>query len=154
MMLYLSRHGEASHAGPGAPSSLTPKGLSDVTRMAEVLAQKKKIKITALWHSPLTRAVQTGEIYRQTFGISVDLAVEKQTLAPDGDFNQTYQELINWKGGDLLIVSHLPFLPNLAALLEEGSGNSSSFSFPTAGVAAFELKNPFKFLWALDPAGI
>ena len=154
MFLYLSRHGEASHSGPGAPSSLTPRGLTNVTNMAEYLSQKKKIKISTLWHSPLTRAFQTAEIYRKTFGIPAALVAEKETLAPDGDFNQTYQELTHWKGGDLLIVSHLPFLPNLTALLEEGSGSSSPYSFPTAGLAAFDLGENPKFLWSLDPSSL
>ncbi len=153
MMLYLSRHGEASHSGPGSPSSLTPRGKSEAARMAEHLVQQKKIKATLLWHSPKIRAVQTAEIYRMAFGGAGLPMEEKDWLEPDGDINTARREILALKGGSLIIVSHLPFLPNLAVLLLEGAAESS-LSFPTAGWAALELAEKPKFLWSLDPSSL
>lgn len=154
MMLYLSRHGEASHTGPGSSSSLTPKGQHDVVRVSEHLIKKKNFNISCIWHSPKTRAVQTAEIYRKAFKATVPVLEEKSTLEPDGDIIGTYQELRAWKGGNLLIVSHLPFLPNLSSLLLEGSEKDSPLSFPTAGLAAFDFKEKVELLWSLDPSSL
>src|ERR1039457_3460314 len=108
MMIYLSRHGAASHSGPDQPSSLTPKGKAEVIRMAEHLIQKKGLKVSSIWHSPKTRAVQTAEIYWKAFG-NLDIPLEeKLNLSPDGDLDQIYQDIHNYKTGNLLLVSHLP----------------------------------------------
>ena len=150
MYLYLMRHGEASHSSPDQPSSLTPKGKSDVARVVEHLIQKKGVKPDTIWHSPKTRAIQTAEIFWKALE-NPALPLEKRAdLSPDGDLELVHQEILAYKGVNLLIVSHLPFLPDLAALLLAGEG--SSLTFPTAGMAAFEWRKTFKLLWTLDPS--
>ncbi len=154
MLIYLSRHGDASHPGPDKPSSLTPRGQSDVTRMAEHLIQEKDLKIDAVWHSPKTRALQTAQIYWKLLGNSGIPLMEKTVLSPDGDANVMRDDLLRQKTGNLLLVSHLPFLPDLAALLTGDSSLPGVFSFPTAGIVAFELDKTFRFLWSLTPESL
>ena len=151
MILYLLRHGEASHSDPGKPSSLTPKGKADVTRLAEHFV-KKHWKIDALWHSPKTRAIQTAGIFREALEIPGKNAEEKNSLSPEGDIQEIYREILAQKSERLLLVSHLPFLPSLASLLTESP--SPPFSFPTSGMAAFEADKTFKLLWTLDPLSL
>ncbi len=150
MLLYLMRHGEASHSSPDQPSSLTPKGISDVARVVEHLIRKKGLKLDAIWHSPKTRAIQTAEIVWKAME-NPPLPLEKRSdLSPDGDLEQVHQEILDHSSGNLLIVSHLPFIPGLAGLLLGGEG--LSLTFPTAGIAAFERGKTFKLLWTLDPS--
>lgn len=154
MMIYLSRHGEASPSGPDKPSSLTPKGRSEIARMAEYLIQKKNLKVSSIWHSPKTRAIQTAEIYWKLSGNTAIPMEEKINLSPDGDASQICREIIGRKDGNLLLVSHLPFLPDLAWLLLNESPGTSTLAFPTAGIAAFEFDKTFKLLWTLKPGTI
>jgi phosphohistidine phosphatase len=150
MLLYLMRHGEASHSSPDQPSSLTPKGKSDVARMVEHLIQKKHIKLDTIWHSPKTRAIQTAEIVWKALE-NPALPLEKRSdLSPDGDADQVYRDILGHVSGNLLVVSHLPFLPDLASLLLEGEDPSPTF--PTSGIAAFDRGKTFKLLWTLDPS--
>ena len=150
MLLYLMRHGEASHSSPDKPSSLTARGQSDVARLAEHLVQKKKLRIDAIWHSPKTRAIQTAEIVWKALENTGLVLEEKKDLSPDGDSEQIHHEILKRKSGNLLIVSHLPFLPDLSGLLL--GGGTQSLTFPTAGIAAFERQGIFNLLWTLDPS--
>ena len=152
MLLYLLRHGEASHPSPDKPSSLTPKGQSDVAHLAEHLTQKKKLKIDQIWHSPKTRAIQTAEIIWKALENTSLPLVQKEDLSPDGDAEQVHRDILSLKGGNLLIVSHLPFLPDLAGLLLEDE--RQTIAFPTAGMAALERGKVFKLLWTIDPSTI
>ena len=154
MLIYLSRHGEASHTGPDKPSSLTPRGQADVTRMAEFLVEKKNFKINAIWHSPKTRAVQTAQIYWKVLENPKTPMEEKISLSPDGDIHEIYNDLLHQKAGNFLLVSHLPFLPDLISLLTRDSPGAPDFNFPTSGIAAFEFDKTFRFLWALDPGSL
>ena len=112
--------------------------------------EKKHIKLDTIWHSPKIRAIQTAEIVWKALE-NPALPLEKRSdLSPDGDLGQVHKEILGHAGGNLLIVSHLPFLPGLAGLLLEGEGQS--ITFPTAGIAAFERGKTFKLLWTLDPS--
>ncbi len=154
MFLYLMRHGEASIPCPIKPSSLTPKGKSDVTRVAEHFIQRKTLKPDAIWHSPKTRAIQTAEIVWKVMDNPALPTREKELIyPPTGIQEQVHREILAYAGGNLLIVSHLPFLPDLAGLLLGWTGNQSLI-FPTAGMAAFKRDKTFKLLWTLDPSSL
>jgi phosphohistidine phosphatase SixA len=151
MFLYLLRHGEASRPGPGKPSSLTPKGKADVTKMAEHL-RGKKIQIGRVWHSPIARAAQTAEIFMKVLGVPDMKREEKEAISPDGDAQAVYHEIIRSSESSLLVVSHLPFLPNLSSyFLKDCPGAPAGLDFPTASMAAFELTQTRQWLWRLDP---
>jgi phosphohistidine phosphatase SixA len=119
-------------------------------RVAEYLIQQKIPRLDAIWHSPKTRAIQTAEMIWKALE-NPALPLEKRNdLTPDGDADQIHQDILGHGNGNLLIVSHLPFLPDLAGiLLEDGD---QVISFPTAGMAAFKRDKNFKLLWTLDPS--
>ncbi len=153
MMLYLARHGDASHPGSNEPSSLTERGKTDITQMALALS-KKNLKIDRLWHSPKIRTFETAEIYGDILAIPKTQRLEKEAIGPDGDALQVYQEVVNLKNESLLVVSHLPFLEELTTLLLEGLDPPPEVLYPTAGIAAFEYDSAWKSLWLMNPSSL
>ncbi len=150
-MLYLLRHGKAARRDPDGPRSLTPQGREEVKSVAEYF-KNKGLKVEALWHSPKTRAVETSGIFLDITGKTGVKVVEKKELKPEGDAQQVYQEINQNDFNSMLVVTHLPFVGELASLLA-GDSLVPEFGFPTAGVAAFERRGKtWKWLWSLDPS--
>ena len=71
MELILVRHGLPLRRevveGPADPE-LSPEGVNQATRLANYLATEK---ITAIYSSPMKRAVQTAEPLAQTIGLPI-----------------------------------------------------------------------------------
>ncbi len=150
-MLYLLRHGKAARQDPEGPRSLTDRGREEVRRVAEYF-KKKGLKVQTLWHSPKTRAVETAEIFMEVTGKTGVKVRENKGLRPEGDAQGALEELDAYKGESLMLVSHLPFVGELASLLACGSCDAD-ITFPTGGLAAFERTGKtWKWLWSLDPS--
>jgi phosphohistidine phosphatase len=147
MLIYLLRHGEAEKPDPDKPKSLTDRGKAEVVRVCAALAQKK-VRVDVLWHSPKKRAVQTARILQEALGLSDKCMEEKDELKPNGDVEEVHRQVLAQKARSLMIVSHLPFLPDLAVAL---TGKGAAPVFPTGGLAAFEGDKTFKLLWTLSP---
>ncbi len=114
--------------------------------------KKHHYSIDTLWHSPKTRAAQTAEIFLNIAGGIGVKKEEKAELKPEGDVNKILSELNGLSGGALLLVTHLPFVEELASQLAADSPHAK-ISFPTAGMAAFERRGKnWKWLWSLDPS--
>ncbi len=151
MKLYLIRHGKASRPDSDGSRTLTPKGKAEVALVAEYF-KKHSCSINTLWHSPKTRAVQTAEIFLKIAGGAGVKQEEKKELKPEGNPAEILSELASRTDGDLILVTHLPFVEELASLLAVDSPEAE-ISFPTAGMAAFERKGKnWKWLWSLDPS--
>jgi phosphohistidine phosphatase len=150
MKLYLMRHGNAASPGPDQPSVLTSKGEKEAVKVG--LWLRKKIQPpTLLWHSPLPRAAQTAGIIQREMGLPPGILVEKEELLPEGNAAETYRTLYKLKG-DLMLVSHMPFLESLLGHFLNPEENPEAFDFPTAGIAALEVgKGNAKLLWTLHP---
>lgn len=155
MKLFLFRHGHAAPSGPDASPCLTPKGRQEVTRMAEYFKAHHQ-PFQHLWHSPKTRAAETAQLFLSIAGYPKVQIEEKDGLKPDGDVHGIYQELTGLKIDSLLVVTHLPFVADLAAQLAEGSPQArAELVFPTAGLAAFERHGrDWKWLWSMDPSSL
>ena len=153
MMLFLFRHGKASRQDADGPRSLTSKGREEVAKVAEYF-KKRGIKVHTLWHSPKTRAVQTAEVFLHVVGKRGVAVEEKKALQPEGDCREIYDEVNVHEGKSLMLVTHLPFVEELASLFACDSPHAE-ISFPTAGLAAFEgEKGSWKWLWSLDPQSV
>jgi phosphohistidine phosphatase len=151
MFVYLLRHGIAAQTSPDGPRALTEKGQAEVALVAEHF-KKKGLKVTQVWHSPKTRAIQTAQVFLKVVGEKGIPVEEKKQLKPEGDDQEILEEINQLKEGSLLLVTHMPFVAGLASLLAEDSPNAQ-FAFPTAGLAAFERKNQrWKWLWSWDPS--
>jgi len=151
MKLFLLRHGQAAKTSPDGSRSLTLHGKDEVRLVGEYF-KKNKLKVEEVWHSPKTRAIETAEIFLETSGNLEAVQEQKDSLKPDGDVDGTMQALEAFKGPSLILVTHLPFVAELACGLDpEKTG--SEMAFPTAGLAAFERKGGrWKWLWSLDPS--
>ena len=150
MILYLARHGEAARPEPNQSLALTPRGRVAVAQCASALG-KLDIRLDGLWHSPKTRATETADIFIQTLGIPRNLVSVKKELSPDGDAEIVYHELELKPCGQLLVVSHLPFLEDLTKLFECDLPAGRSLQFPTSGLTAFQLSHKWQWLWDLRP---
>ena len=151
MNLYLFRHGKAARLDPNQPRSLTVRGIAEVTLVAGYF-KKHHLQINNLWHSPKTRAIQTAEIFLKINDKPEIKVEEKKELKPDGDAREVLEEINLHQNGPLIVVTHLPFVEELALLLAADTPHAK-IAFPTAGVAAFERKGEnWKWLWSLDPS--
>jgi len=149
MFLYLMRHGSAARSSPEASPSLTPEGLSEVRKVAEHF-RLGLYRVDALWHSPLLRAEQTAQTFREILE-NPGLPLEpKDFLTPDSTVEEALGDIEAFEGS-LLIVSHLPFLPTLASRL---LAREAAPAFPTAGLSAFGKGKGFRHLWSLDPGSL
>lgn len=151
MKLYLARHGQAARSASEAPSSLTAQGKTQTQLVAQEL-RKRNLGIQQIWHSPKTRASQTAEIYQSTLKINPAHFISKETLSIDGDIDALYQEILNTKVKNLLLVSHQPLLEELSSLLVAGSDHLPHIAFPTSGIVAFKYDARWKWLWSLKPS--
>lgn len=151
MIVYLLRHGKAARQEPDGPRALTAHGREEAARVAKHF-HKKGLQVQTLWHSPKTRAVQTAEIFLEIIGKKNVKVEERKDIKPEGDAQAVYGDLCGEKGDSLMLVSHLPFVGELASLLAADSPEAE-LAFPTGGVAAFERKGKtWKWLWSLDPS--
>ncbi len=150
MKLYLMRHGNAASPGEGKPSVLTPKGEKNVAKVGLSLKKKKMTPLT-IWHSPLPRAAQTAGIIQGLLGLPPEALVVKKGLVPEGSDTEIFREIYKFSG-DLMLVSHLPFIKTLLAHFLDFQDHPEAFDFPAAGVVALERtgeKNAL--LWVIQP---
>lgn len=137
MKLYLMRHGEALHPAVDPEMRLSPRGRQETLTMGEFF-KREGVVIDAVWHSPKARALETAQAMAETLGLNPAVLQLQRELVPEGDAASTHDR-INRAEKDsqfqgLLIVSHLPFLPQLTGLL---TGQSSQTDFDTASAACF-----------------
>jgi phosphohistidine phosphatase len=153
VIVYLMRHGEAARSEPDQPTSLTPKGRSDVERMARHLADRR-ITADILWHSPKTRAIQTSEILLKFLATPRTIVQEEEDLSPNGNFQNIFRKLIVQKVSHLFIISHLPSIGDLTSLILENVEHTSPLIFAPAGMTVLEWNGQWKWLWDLNPASL
>ena len=153
MKLYLMRHGEALHPAVDPEMRLSPRGRDDAAKMGEYF-KREGIFIDAVWHSPKARALETAQCMAETLGLDPAILQLQREIVPEGDVARIKDCITKAeKSGDyrgLLIVSHMPFLPQLTASLTGGSGAAD---FNTASAACFLfLDGAWTREWFKDPA--
>jgi phosphohistidine phosphatase len=146
--LYLMRHGHSpAPAEAGVKSDalrpLSDKGRRDASLMAQELVRRGG-RPSFVLHSPLTRAVQTGQAAAAALKISAETFLPlDNTLPPD----ELLAELLKRAGGaeELLAVGHQPQIGELAALLLD-----QVFEIRPAGLVAVEWAPEPRLLWSLN----
>src|SRR5579862_7573855 len=118
MIVYLFRHGKAARQEPDGPRALTSRGREEAACIAKHF-KKKGLKVQTLWHSPKTRAVQTAEIFLEITGKAGVKVEERKEIKPEGDAQAVYGEINVEKGDSLILVTHLPFVAELASLFAD-----------------------------------
>ena len=137
-VIYLMRHGESSKDSGSIESTLTDKGIEQVSQMGEKL-KENGIKVERVYHSGLMRAEETASIVREIAFPHIsefDLATEKG-IAPQAD-----PELWKKKWEDKtfinvpsIFISHLPFLPKLVDVLLK---DIDDYSFSHSSIMCIE----------------
>lgn len=159
MLVYLIRHAIAvdrdeSNPQADADRALTSDGIKKMRRVAKAL-RKLDITLSAVWTSPLVRAVQTAEILAAELGISSRLRT-LDALRPDGSFEAVTAELrLNADSPGIALVGHEPYLGEFASFLLTGS-RAADIEFKKGGVAEFEISDfgdPLRarLCWLLAP---
>nr|WP_239482210.1 phosphohistidine phosphatase SixA [Pseudomonas insulae] len=110
------RHGEAEPvARTDAERHLTQRGRKEVKLSA---AQLEGRPLAAILASPYVRAQQTAEIVREVLGVRLPITTVPW-LTPDSSPAEALRELDAY-AGELLLVSHNPFVGELGGLLLHG----------------------------------
>ena len=137
MKLFLVRHADAVTAEENPARPLSARGREDVQRLAAFFHVNRALATaTAVWHSPLARAVETAAILFKTPGFTARL-MEIPGLEPDDDPCATAGRLAQVTD-DLVIVGHEPHLGALATLLVDGGSAASFFALRKGAVLALK----------------
>ena len=138
-MLYLMRHGSADNKVPDEIRELSVAGREGVLKIARQLLENKA-KFDFIWHSPLTRAVQTAEQVAAVFDC-LDRCKRQDSFCPEDSVDHAAADIEEFfyenPAKSLLVVSHMPLLGALASNLTGRGGRG----FPPAGCLALSRQD-------------
>lgn len=150
MALYLVQHGKSLSEEVDRERGLSPEGINEVTRIAEV-AKGYGVKPGRILHSGKKRARQTAEIFA-TFLLSGEEVVYTAGIGPMDDVTELAKKVKT--EDDWMLVGHLPFMGKLAGYLITGSAEKQVFRFQNGGIVCLDkdANSPWWFIkWALMP---
>ena len=115
MKVWILRHGEAQpHARRDAERELTAHGREQVLHSAARLIGQP---LDCILVSPYVRAQQTAELVRKALGFTSEL-ITVPWLTPESEPRDALSKLAD--SGNVLLVSHQPFVGELISLLMHG----------------------------------
>jgi phosphohistidine phosphatase len=148
MQLFLVHHGDAVGAEVDPRRPLSPKGRTDVERLAaEAAARGARPQV--VWHSGKLRARQTAEAFWRACNALAEFSATKD-LQPD-DPPKWIRDRLRMDTRDLMIAGHFPHLPRLLALLI--TGGEAGVDFPLHGVVTLVTHDEgatWQELWRLE----
>jgi phosphohistidine phosphatase len=148
MQLFLVHHGDAVGPEVDPRRPLSPKGRTDVERMAaEAAAVGARPQV--VWHSGKLRARQTAEAFWRACNALAELSATKD-LQPD-DPPKWIRDRLHGETRDIMVAGHFPHLPRLLALLI--TGGEAGVDFPLHGVVALVSQDEgatWRELWRLE----
>ena len=150
MALFLVQHGIATPKDQDPEQGLTPEGIADVKRIADV-ARNYSVKPSKILHSGKTRAKQTAKLIAEALDPEGGVA-PRNGLDPNDDPAALIRYLD--PAENLMIVGHLPFLERLASLLTCGDANKLVFKFQKGGIVCLDREpetHGWFIKWALMP---
>ena len=156
MKLFLLRHAKARDTWPDADRELTKAGSDQVEKLASAVDSAQFCDVVQVWHSPYARAEQTARIFTEKTFMTAQF-VPTPTITPEDNPYDTARIVASLScfGKDLMIVSHNPFLENLADILLAGHKRGGRVVFGKCTLACLSLEEPPTpdreyGLWALD----
>ena len=136
--VFLVHHADAVAGNVDHMRPLSSRGLVQAEQVAKALAEHGA-KPAVIWHSGKLRARQTAEAcWRAANPFAEFTAVRGLQPEDDPDTIATALEVEN---RDVLVTSHMPFLPTLLHRLTTGRRDRMSAAFPLNGVVALEREN-------------
>lgn len=157
MEIYIIRHAIAEEREtwdkPDELRPLTPRGHKKMQRSARGL-RALDVKLTHLYSSPLTRAMQTAEIVQKS--LKVESIQQTDALSPEAP-PQAIVPVLNELPGNAAVglVGHEPHLSHLLSFLLTGLRQGFA-TFKKGGVACLEAEIPVQpgkaiLRWLLEP---
>lgn len=143
LLIYLLRHGEAAHmtaAMSDRDRRLTPQGRQDLAVQAEYLFSQHPGPLR-IFHSPYRRTRETAELVNQYYQVNLEPMPE---LVPSGNAITVINNLLGIEE-DLLLVTHLPLIADLAMALV-----NKRLPFFPGSCAAIQRTDPFADAGKLD----
>ncbi len=142
MALYLVQHGKSLPKELDPERGLSPEGISEVRRIAEVAAGYG-VRPASVRHSGKTRARQTAEIFAEA--LLPGGAVEPMAgIDPLDDVAAVAKQLKT--EDNLMMVGHLPFMERLAGFLITGVAERVVFKFQNGGIVCLD-RQPESAWW-------
>lgn len=156
MKLYLMRHGEAASKEDDPNQGLTHQGKLAIEALAKKLASKfshlpaeQGMNIEQVFHSEKTRAQQTAEIMTSIIAPEIT-PLCRENLKPNDNPENLLTDIETWTK-NTLITSHLPFIPNLLALLTK---DQQAIRFDPGTIACLIKEGPsWRLEWIDQPGG-
>lgn len=145
MLLYLVQHAEAKKEEEDPARGLTDRGLQDIGKIA-AHAQELNIKVSHIFHSGKTRALQSAEVLGEHLKPGEGV-YRVDGLAPLDD-PQVWVERIAQLRDDVMLVGHLPHLGRFASALLCGDKEKNIVDFKMAGIVC--LKRFEDARWAME----
>ena len=145
MHLYLVQHAEAKKEDEDASRGLTDKGTQDINKVASYVV-KLNLKVTNIYHSGKTRALQTAQILHESVNTSAGIS-QTDGLSPM-DEPGVWAERLGSVKDNIIIVGHLPHLSKLASLLLAGDEGKDIVNVQMASMVC--LKRFDDGHWAVD----
>jgi phosphohistidine phosphatase len=144
MRVYLVHHAEAVAPSADPQRPLSPRGARQAAWLAGT-AKDAGVKPVAIWHSGKLRARQTAEAFLRTCNAFASFQMVRG-LRPE-DPPLWLRDALEAEEHDVLVVGHMPHLPELAELL------ATTRSFPPHGMIALERIGPRQYAeqWRAEP---
>ncbi len=139
--IALIRHGDAPFHPIDSHRQLSSTGRAEALQTAQYL-KEIQFKPDNIIHSGLDRARDTSQIIQETIAVHLTCEVSPQ-IKPESSIQTWAYNLMIWEG-NLILVSHMPFLP---LLLEEICGKR--VFFPTAGCVILEKPSSDDLNWKI-----
>lgn len=148
MSVYLVQHGKSFSKDEDPEKKLTPEGISEVERIANV-AKGYSVRVSRIIHSGKARARQTAEIFAAS--LSPESGVhEMEGLGPLDDVEAFAQRISNSENP--MVVGHLPFMEKLTAHLIAGRTEPPVFKFQNGGIVCLDrFSDAWVIKWTLMP---
>ncbi|MGD8885296.1 MAG: phosphohistidine phosphatase SixA [Gammaproteobacteria bacterium] len=149
-MLYLVQHGEALSKEQDPDRPLSPRGESDITRIAGFLAASG-ISVDRVIHSGKTRARQTATILAGT--LSATGAVETQDGISPNDSVEMFADVLTAWSTPTMVVGHLPFMAKLVTYLLTQNSEPSIVTYQPGSVVYMsqDEQNRWTLNWMVRP---
>ncbi len=148
------RHGKATwETAVDSDRWLTERGVKQAKLMGKYLVQQG-VELDHLVVSPLLRAQQTAA--QVILSYPDVIPVTCPDIVPESSV-QAAQTVLEGFAGNVLMVSHLPIVANLADYLENGVDAYSYNAWPTAAVACLQgdiLPGCMTMEWLMSPKQI
>ena len=145
MRLYLVQHGESQPESVSPERELTPRGRSDVERLASLLGERA-VRVARIVHSGKTRARQTAEILAAR--LAPRIAPETLEDINPNDPVAPVADRVRGRTKDTLLAGHLPFVDRMATLLVTGREEPPVVAFQPGSAAC--LERDAAGLWVID----